>query len=90
MEVSNFHLFHGIALEADNLGPGLLTTQKSDIIMCTRFGTTLGRSYMNFLPKRTTAIIIGLYCASWGRSSLPAIEKDYSPQRHLPSFLPST
>ena len=43
---------------------------------------------MNFLPKRTTPIIIGLYCASRGGASLPAIEKDYSPQRHLPRFLP--
>ena len=67
-----------------DLGPGLLITQKSGIVLCTKFA----KSYMNFLPKRTTPIIIGLYCASRGGASLPAIEKDYSPQRHLPRFLP--
>ena len=47
-----------------------------------------GRSYIDFLLKRTTAIIIALYCATRG-ASLPAIEKDYSPRRHLPRFLPT-
>ena len=63
------------------------------VLMCAQLADQIwaqlfGRSYMNFLLKRTPAIIIALYCATRG-ASLPAIEKDYSPRRHLPRFLPT-
>ena len=62
----------------------LLCAQLVDKIWAQLFG----RSYINFLLKRTPAIIIVLCCATRG-ARLPAIEKDYSPQRHLPRFLPT-
>ena len=90
---STMHFFRTKNKESKTRKSRSYTLASDWVLLCAQlvdkiWAQLFGRSYMNFLLKRTTAIIIALYCATRG-ASLPAIEKDYSPRRHLPRFLPT-
>ena len=90
---STMHFFRTKNKESKTRKSRSYTLASDWVLLCAQlvdkiWAQLFGRSYMNFLLKRTPAIIIALYCATRG-ASLPAIEKDYSPRRHLPRFLPT-